>query len=86
MTDRKVLMEQIQDHLKQSLQLQDSQVKVNVIRMSTGGLKIIIITTLFLDITITFFEKETFANISDTISACETNILDDNCRTTYLNE
>ena len=49
-------------------------------------LKIIIITTLFLDITITFFEKETFANISDTISACETNILDDNCRTTYLNE
>ena len=49
-------------------------------------LKIIIITTLFLDITIPFFEKGTFANISDTISACETNILDDNCRITYLNE
>tara|TARA_B100000161_G_scaffold226266_1_gene172458 strand:- start:2083 stop:2442 length:360 start_codon:yes stop_codon:yes gene_type:complete len=49
-------------------------------------LKIIIVTTLFLDITIPFFEKETFANISDTISACEKNILDDNCRITYLNE
>ena len=49
-------------------------------------LKIIIIATLFVDITIPFFEKETFANISDTISACETNILDDNCRITYLNE
>lgn len=47
MTDRKLLMEQIQDHLNQSLQLQDSQVQVNVIRMSTGGLKIIIITSLF---------------------------------------
>ena len=49
-------------------------------------LKIIIVTTLFLDITIPFFEKETFANISDTISACEKNILNDNCRVTYLNE
>ena len=47
MTDRKLLMEQIQDHLNQSLQLQDSQVQVNVKRMSIGWLKIIIITSLF---------------------------------------
>ena len=47
MTDRKVLMEQIQHHLNQSLQLQDSQVQVNVKRMSIGWLKIIIITSLF---------------------------------------
>ena len=47
MTDRKLLMEKIQDHLNQSLQLQDSQVQVNVKRMSIGWLKIIIITSLF---------------------------------------
>ena len=47
MTDRKVLMQQIQDHLDRSLLPEDSQVKVKVKRSSIGWLKILIITNLF---------------------------------------
>ncbi len=47
MTDRKALMQQIQEHLNQSLLPEDSQVKVKVKRTSIGWLKIIIITSLF---------------------------------------
>ncbi|NES91291.1 ParA family protein [Okeania sp. SIO2B9] len=47
MTDRKALMQQIQEHLNQSLLPEDSQVKVKVKRTSIGWLKILIITSLF---------------------------------------
>ncbi len=47
MTDRKALMQQIKEHLNQSLLPEDSQVKVKVKRTSIGWLKILIITSLF---------------------------------------
>jgi len=49
MTDRRALMQQIQEHLNQSLLPEDSQVKVKVKRTSIGWLKILIITNLFQD-------------------------------------
>ncbi|NER07608.1 MAG: hypothetical protein F6K17_36120 [Okeania sp. SIO3C4] len=47
MTERTVLMQQIQEQLNQNLQLEDPQVQVKVKRTSIGWLKILIITNLF---------------------------------------